>query len=90
MSKRNPGHFYEDIALEFEMARINFGIFMNDREKLNQKDFDPTVSPSMINNVVAGRSSHNQLRSRIVRFTEKWYWDFEKKTEKINELTSDQ
>lgn len=80
MSKRERGHFYPDISSEFEMARINYGIFEKDGDKMLQKDFDPTVSPSMINNVVAGRSSHDDLRKRIEKFTKKWYWDFNKKS----------
>lgn len=80
MSKGERGHFYPDISSEFEMARINYGIFARDGEKMLQKDFDPTVSPSMINNVVAGRSSHDDLRKRIEKFTKKWYWDFDKKS----------
>ena len=81
MSKRERGHFYPDISAEFEMARINYGIFERDGEKMLQKDFDPTVSPSMINNVVAGRSSNDELRKRIEKFTRKYYWSFDKKSE---------
>lgn len=80
MSSRKPGHYYPDISAEFEIARINYGLFEKEGEKLNQKDFDPTVSPSMINNVVAGRSSNKELRRRILKFTRQWYWEFDRKT----------
>lgn len=62
------------------MARINYGLFEKGGEKMLQKDFDPTVSPSMINNVVAGRSSHDDLRRRIEKFTRRWYWEFDQKS----------
>lgn len=81
MSNRPTGKYYPDISAEFEMARINYGLFEKDGKKMLQKDFDPTANPSMINNVVAGRASNDELRARIEKFTKKWYWDFNKKTE---------
>jgi len=91
--KIKPGHYYPDISNEFEMARINYGLFdkkgdhfiEKDGSKMLLKDFDPTVQSSLINNVAAGRATSKHLRSRIVKFTTEWYWDFNQKTEKPNE-----
>jgi len=75
---KNPkNYFYPDITNEFEIARINYGMATRNGKKLKQKDFDPSVSPSMINNVVTGRSSNPDLRKRIERFTQTWYYEYE-------------
>ncbi len=79
----DKGNYYKDISNEFEVARINYGLFKNDGEKLLQKDFDPTVNPSLINNVAAGRSSNDELRKRIIKFTGKWYWNYKNKSKKV-------
>lgn len=77
------GKYYKDISLEFDIARINYGLFKNDGDKMLQKDFDPTVNPSLINNVVAGRSSNDELRKRIIKFTNRWYWHHKLKSPKV-------
>lgn len=82
MSK-DKGTYYPDITNEFEIARINYGIFRNKGVKLLLKDFDPTVSSSLINNVVAGRSSNDALRQRVFKFTRIWYWYHKRKSPQV-------
>lgn len=88
MAKR--GHFYPDISSEFEIARLNYGLANGD-DKLKLKDFhqvldgDDEFSSALISNIVAGRTSHRELRQQIEDFTERWYWNYNKKTAKPDE-----
>lgn len=66
----DPGTYYEDIRSDFNIALIKFGM-QTKGHALAQKDFDPSINPSHINNVASGRSRNHDLRTRIEKFTNK-------------------
>lgn len=64
---KQPGHYNPDIRDDFKVALINYGKRKNGKA-LSQKDFDPTINRSHINNVASGRDLNRPLRQRIEDF----------------------